>query len=463
MTVSSALRNARVRLDALRAARADREGIRARQRRRLTDLLAFVTRQSRFYARHYADVERPITSLDALPPVRKPALMANLDDVVTDTAVTRERVDAHLADPDAVGRRLLGRYPVWTTSGTTGDPGVFLQDDRSLAAADAVSDRWWLPALRDRRALERLARRGLRTAEIAVDGGHYAGAAGIEMYRREHPLLGQRMRLLSPTRPLSDLVAELDAFRPTVLVGYASALVELARERRAGRLTLDPALVVPTAEALTDADARLLREAFDCPVRELYGATEFPAIAAECARGNLHVNADWVVLEPVDAGYRPVPPGEPSETVLLTNLANRIQPLVRYDLGDSVTLRETPCPCGSAFPVLDVAGRQGDVLRFETASGERVPVFPLALTSAVERVPGVRRSQVVRTAPDELRVRLDVASDADERDVWARVQRDVSAFLADLDIADVRVERSPDPPARDPDSAKFRHVWSEID
>ena len=40
-----------------------------------------------------------------------------------------------------------------------------------------------------------------------------------------------------------------------------------------------------------------------------------------------------------------------------TNLANRVQPILRYELGDSVTIVPAPCPCGNALPVIEVAGR----------------------------------------------------------------------------------------------------------
>ena len=54
-------------------------------------------------------------------------------------------------------------------------------------------------------------------------------------------------------------------------------------------------------------------------------------MAYDCGQGWLHVNSDWVILEPVEADYSPTPPGQASHTVLLTNLANRIQPIIRYD------------------------------------------------------------------------------------------------------------------------------------
>lgn len=457
----STVAKARIRLDALRAKRGTRAEIEARRERRLRELLEFVTTQSRFYRRHYEDVERPLADLRALPPVTKPTLMDQFDDVVTDTAVTRADVDAFVADTSKIGHRFLDRYPVWITSGTTGEPGIFLQDDHAMTATDGASDRWALPALLGVEAGKRLARNGFKAAEIAVTGGHYAAASGIAMFQRENSFFRDRMRLFSPKEPISKLVERLDEYQPAIVVGYSTVLGELAREQREGRLSLAPALVVASGEPVTDSEKRELRRTFGCAVRELYGATEFYAIAGECAHGNLHANTDWVVLEPVDEDYRPVAPGEPSDTVLLTNLANRIQPLVRYDLGDSVTLYEEPCPCGSPFPVLEVEGRQGDVLHFETEDRGSVPVFPLAISSVVEEVPGVHRTQVIQAGPRTLDVRLDVTDDADERRVWERVHHDLRAFLERQGVGRVDVERAAEAPRRDPDSGKFRHVRSE--
>ncbi|MFB6124825.1 MAG: phenylacetate--CoA ligase family protein [Halanaeroarchaeum sp.] len=387
--------------------------------------------------------------------------MAHFDDVVTDTAVERADVEAFVADPSTVGERFLGRYPVWTTSGTTGEPGIFLQDDRSMLATDAAGDRWALSAFLDRRTIARLLRGGARIAEIAV-GGHYAAASGVELFRREHPFLRDRMRLVSPDQPLDTILADLQAYQPAILVGYASVLLELERAQRAGDLSVQPASIAPSGEPITSEEKDRLRETFGATVREIYGATEFYGLGVECAHGDVHANTDWVVLEPVDADYRPVAPGEPAETVLLTNLANRVQPLVRYDLGDSVTLSEERCACDSPFPVVEVAGRQGEVLHFETAGGESVPLFPLALTSVVKGVPGTHRFQLVKTGAATLTVRLSVESGADEATVWSAVEAALTDSLAAKGLESVAVELADEPPARNSRSGKFQHVWSAV-
>ena len=58
----------------------------------------------------------------------------------------------------------------------------------------------------------------------------------------------------------------------------------------------------------------------------------------------------------------PCPLTELSHSTLLTNLANHVQPLIRYDLGDQILLRRDPCACGSTLPVIEVQGRQDDAL-----------------------------------------------------------------------------------------------------
>ncbi|WP_254546372.1 phenylacetate--CoA ligase family protein [Halomarina pelagica] len=449
-------------LETWRAGRGTTATVERYRRRHLREHLAFVRRQSRFYRDRYADVPEGTTDLTAYPPVTKPELMDRFDDVVTDTALTVEDLDDFVADHDRIGEPYLGRYPVWTTSGTTGNPGIFVQDRRALAVLSAVGGLRAIGPWLGRGGVGEYVRRGGRRALIAATDGHYAGVAGVEFARNLAPrLAGDRIRVFSVSQPLPDLVAALNDYRPAMLVGYATVLRELARERRDGRLRVDPALVVPTAETLPSAGREELETAFG-RVRELYGATEFTACAFECAVGNLHANADWVVLEPVDEDYEPVAPGERSHTVLLTNLANRVQPLVRYDLGDRLTAVPEDCPCGSPLPVVEVEGRTDDVLRLPGEAGDRVPVFPLGVGGAIEGTPGVERFQLrqIEDATLDLRIATSAGGDADA--ARERAEERLRSYLHEQGIGDVIVVHDDEPPQRDPDSGKFRQVWSEV-
>ena len=118
--------------DVRRTSRGKPSIIAARQAKRLADLIEFTRTHSSFYRKLYANLTPPIIDKRHLPPVTKQELMANFDDWVTDTAVTKAGVDAFIADKTQVGDFYLGRYAVWTSSGVTGRHGIFVHDREAL-------------------------------------------------------------------------------------------------------------------------------------------------------------------------------------------------------------------------------------------------------------------------------------------------------------------------------------------
>ena len=180
------------------------------------------------------------------------------------------------------------------------------------------------------------------------------------------------------------------------------------------------------------------------------------SIAYGCREGWLHVNADWVLLEPVDSDFNPTAPGAASHSVLLTNLANRVQPILRHDLGDSVTVDAAPCPCGSPMPTLRVEGRRDDVLVLEGIDGP-VRLLPLALVTVMEDEAGVFDFQLVARDAGTLLLRLPPSSDPGARRACHRALR---AFLDTQGLATVRVLDDPRAPAHEAASGKLRRVAS---
>ena len=213
--------------------------------------------------------------------------------------------------------------------------------------------------------------------------------------------------------PLPELVSELSEFQPLVLMSYGTMTKLLANEQEAGRLHIKPVLILLTAEGLAPNEYERIARIFNTKVGNSYAASECPFISYSCEYGWLRVNSDWVLLEPVDANYRPVPPRVQSHTVLISNLANQVQPILRYDLGDSILERRDQCPCGTSLQVIRVQGRAADLLTFQTDRGERITVPPLPFGTSICHIPGIEQFQLIQTTPTNLRVRLHLADGAD--------------------------------------------------
>ena len=394
---------ARLRLDIWAASASDEAAIARRQRERLDALLAVAQARSAVYREALSGRDPARVELAELPVFDKATLMRRFDDWVTDPALTLELVRAMLADPARIAEPLLGRYTVWESSGSRGVPGIFVQDEQAMAVYDTLEATRRAPA-------DPMARwidpgfLGERIAFVGAVGGHFATHVSVQRLRRRAPWLTRHWTSFSIMQPTPALCEALQDFGPTIVATYPTAAAMLAAEQAAGRLRIAPREIWTGGETLGAAARRAIERSFGAALRDSYGASEFLPIAWECAHGALHVNADWVILEPVDAQHRPVPPGTLSHTTLLTNLANHVQPLVRYDLGDRIRMPGTRCACGSALPVVEVLGRCDDVLQLAGRDGATVALLPLALSTVLEDDAGVFDFRLEQTGAASLRL-----------------------------------------------------------
>lgn len=427
-----------------------------RRHRRLNELVRHARTSSPFYRHLYSDVPNGPVVLESLPPVTKPQLMAAFDDWVTDPRITLTGVQRFLADPSRVGQPFMGCF-LCTTSGTTGHPGIFVHDARTTAVYQALTMRMDLIWLAPTDWVD-LVRGGVRWAGVAGTGAHYGGVGWLEWQRNRSRWLRHRYQIFSVQQSLPDLTTALQAFDPAILSGYPSALLQLAEEQQAGRLRLRPTVVQLAGESTGPQQRARIAASLGGALHETYASSEFLLLAIDCRAGWLHVMSDWVLLEPVDADRSPTTPGRPSHSVLLTNLANRVQPIIRYDLGDSIIVRPDPCPCGSPMPAIRVAGRRDDTLRLAAPGAAVVEVLPLAVSAVLEQTPGLRRSQVIQTGTCTLHLRLEPDSGADSGLVWRDAEARLRGYLARQGLPDVAILRDPVPPAPDTVSGKFRQV-----
>lgn len=406
--------------DAWVAMRAPALAWQRRQRMRLQALLETAGARSAWWRARlrHARLDAPDATalLRSLPRLDKAELMAHFDAAVTDPRVRRAEAQAFARRAGGTARAYLGRYLVWESSGSSGEPAAFVHDAHSLAVVDALQAvRGPAGQLVPRGAPTAAALLGLapvlggvRTAFVGAIDGPFAGILSLQRQRQLNAWVAATTRAFSFLQPAGALARELQAWHPQVLASYPSMAWVLAEQQRGEGLGLELQAVWTGGETLSAPMRQAISRAFGCPVRDSYGASECLEIAAECVHGAMHLNADWVMLEAVDAHGRAVPAGETAHTTLLTHLANHVQPIIRYDLGDRVRFvpRAGPCACGSTLPVIEVQGRADDVLTLAAAAGRAVHLAPLALTTVLEEQAGVFDFRVEQRGRRLLRLEL---------------------------------------------------------
>ena len=423
--------------DVAMTTRGGAEAVSERQRRRLTALISSAIHKSPLYRHLLKGADPHGLCLQDMPIAHKAELMHRFGEWCTDPAVRIDALHRFIADPANVGRPFLDRYVVWASSGSTGEPGVFVQDAAAMAVYDAL-EALRKPDLNPLRHLLDPWELTDRSVFIGAVGGHFASTVSIERLRLLNPFLARTLASVSFLQPVEGLVSDVQDHQPTVIATYPSVAVLLANESLAGRLKISPREIRTGGETLSPSMRLHIQQAFGCPVANSYGASEFLSLASECTHGSLHLNSDWAILEPVDAHGRPVPAGTAGATTLLTNLANHVQPLIRYDIGDQVTMLAESCACGSPLPVIDVCGRSDDTLHLNGRSGRSVDVLPLALSTVLEERAGLFDFQLEQRGPGELTLSI-AGHGAEATALLHRARTALAAFLHDQGAADVHI------------------------
>ncbi len=323
----------------------------AHQRREEARLREFAVTRSPFYRRFHEGLEH--APLGELPVLTKATLMDNFDQISTDPALRLADLQAYLERPDA-GPKFGSRYWVAATSGSSSEwTGVRAGPGHPVRMAVVSSATPW----------------------------HQSARVAASVHS---PFIATER--LDAGWPLGEIVTRLNALRPDVVVAYASMVRTLAAEQVAGRLRISPRAVNSSSEVLTPEARMMAERAWQVPPFNVYAATETGGIAAECRyHHGMHLFEDLVIPEVADDAYRPVPAGTPGTRLLVTVLASRTIPLIRYEMTDRLVLATGPNPCMLPFRLAGaVEGRTDDALVLPAARGGSIGIHPVVFHKVLD-------------------------------------------------------------------------------
>lgn len=428
----------------------------ALQQKRLKELVLYAKMKSPYYAELYKNISESF-SLSDLPPVNKQELMAHYDEWITDCNVKLKDLNCFMENLDNIGRKFQGKYIVFTTSGSTGNPLVSICDKTTNNVMTGINI---LRTYARQQDLKAFIKGGGKTIGIFANGGFYLGNSSVRARLLSMPWKKKQMAVTSALLPTAEIVKQLNEFQPTMLGGYPSNLELLIDEQLSGRLHINPVIIMTGGEYLSEEVRNRLTDAFHCYVQTSYACTEGGTVACECTSHHFHINEDWVIVEAVDKDNQPVADGIQSDKILLTNLFNYSQPFIRYEVTDRVIMHHEKCACGNPSPWLTIEGRTDDVTSF-WANEKEIKIAPLAIYATLKEVHALKRFQLVVHKDNQIELRLEEIDVLTKDFAFAKAKETLTDFLATHGIIHCDITLSDEAPKQHQKSGKFKHIIND--
>jgi len=348
---------------------------------------------------------------------------------------------AEMKADDAVG---LARF---NTGGSSGEPLIFYIGNRRVShdvAAKWRATRWWGVDIGD--------------PEAVIWGSPIELGAQDKIRLLRDKLL--RTHLIPAfemsSEKLDGFIQKIQRIRPKMLFGYPSALAHIAAHAEKKGIALNKLgikVAFVTSERLYDYQREKIETVFACPVANGYGGRDAGFIAHQCPQGGMHITAEDIIVEIVDPQGKQLPIGELGE-IVVTHMATRDFPFIRYRTGDMGVLSDKSCACGRGLPLLeDIQGRTTD---FVVAQDGTV-LHGLALIYVLRDLEGVEAFKIIQDSLDKTTVQIVKGASyqlaAEEKIVTEFKKRLGSTVTISIEYTDyIAKERS----------GKFRYVISHV-
>ncbi|MFX1489539.1 MAG: F390 synthetase-related protein [Promethearchaeota archaeon] len=326
-------------------------------------IVNFAYNNSKYFHTHFDGYN--LKDVWSLPITNKKIMMDNLSDYNTVGLSKQDMINfcLEIEKTQNYDRRFYG-FNLAMSSGTSGNKGIVItspQEEKYLQAA--LFARFPLP-----RVLKIKWAFILRVSTPAFNVSKF----------------GQRLTYISQLNTLENIKKQLEDLNPNILSAPPSMLQILAKEVNASRLNIKPKRIVSYAEVLSQDVKNEIEQTFGVKVHQIYQGSEGP-IAMSCKYASLHINEDLIYVQTIGFDGQPTAPGEPCYKIILTDLNKRSQPIIRFELDDSILISDSPCKCGSSFRVIEkILGRTDDLFWAQRSdSNELQCIFPDYIRRAI--------------------------------------------------------------------------------
>ncbi|WP_144821933.1 phenylacetate--CoA ligase family protein [Marinobacter piscensis] len=190
---------------------------------------------------------------------------------------------------------------------------------------------------------------------------------------------------------------ELNQFQPLELIGYPSAIYDLATQYQKSntRPGFQPKTIITNSETLLQWQREKIESVFGCQVYDYYGTAEYVLFAGQDSTGIYNPNPIIGITE-VETSADSVDAGK----LIATTLTNKQMPLLRYNLGDTATLADCALPTTGTPGLKSINGRVDDYI--ETSDGRLIG----RVDHIFKGVSGVQEAQIQQHSPGKATIKI---------------------------------------------------------
>lgn len=303
------------------------------------EIVKYAYQNINFYKKNYAEILGNTTNLNdnifkTLPILDKHNVIQNYDDII----------DTHIIKRD---------IKALTTSGTSGKPIRI-----NWLNSDYIKSNFYTWNLR-RKWYNIFPSDKFCTFHSSLTDGKSSVIQDVLLYGNGRIL--SFGRYLYSEQILKKYVILMQKFKPKWILGQPSVIYILAQYIKNNNISINSIRYIElNGEYVDNSILNAIREVFNVPVSNLYGAVEFNGIALTCPHGNMHIINNNVYVENIKK--------DTISQIIVTGLVNRYMPLIRYNIGDVGTVTSSRrCNCGYSGDILEVSkGRVHELISFNS-------------------------------------------------------------------------------------------------
>lgn len=419
-----------------------KEKIEKIQRKKLIDLIKYAYNNSPFYKELFRNKDIDFKDLEEielkdLPKTNKNVLMENFNKVITIDEVNKVDVINFIDNHQYPTKLLNDKYYVIHSSGTTGEIGYYLYSKKNWELLKAVG----ATRLFDNFGFQRK-----KYAFIGAADGHYAGISFfLSPVNEFEEYFYKDFLIIDINKPLKYYIDKLNSLQPNVISGYPSAMKMLINYQKEGKLDINPDTVICGGEPLNKVTTAKIKKYWGVNPKNYYGTSESILMGIGTGKQEMCIFDDLIKLEIVDGG------------ILLTNLYNYTEPLIRYKINDLVVKSDKKDKKWPFTHIKTVSGREEDLLWLRNKEGKLDFIHPIALVEF--HVKGLKKFQIIKIDQVNIQLKAVKAENTMESNLKERINEKFSAILKKKNMQNINISINLVKEIKnDPESGKFKLI-----